>query len=82
MMKYLKFLVLSFIDKLKQTFLINSNLCVGIDIDKKYFNDNVSLDEMMDYSMMVVDATAILAAYKPNLAFEEWVQGLLLAPKI
>jgi orotidine-5'-phosphate decarboxylase len=67
--------VLSFIDKLKTNISDkNSNLCVGIDIDKKYFNDNVSLDEMMDYSMMVVDATSDLAvAYKPNLAFfEEW----------
>ena len=67
--------MLSFIDKLKTNISDkNSNLCVGIDIDKKYFNDNVSLDEMMDYSMMVVDATSDLAAaYKPNLAFfEEW----------
>ena len=67
--------MLSFIDKLKTNISDkNSNLCVGIDIDKKYFNDNVSLDEMMDYSMMIVDATNDLAAaYKPNLAFfEEW----------
>ena len=67
--------MLSFIDKLKTNISDkNSNLCVGIDIDKKYFKDNVSLDEMMDYSMMVVDATSDLAAaYKPNLAFfEEW----------
>ncbi len=67
--------MLSFIDKLKTNIYDkNSNLCVGIDIDKKYFKDNVSLDEMMDYSMMVVDATSDLAAaYKPNLAFfEEW----------
>ena len=65
----------TFIDKLKTNISDkNSNLCVGIDIDKKYFNDNVSLEEMMDYSMMVVDATSDLAAaYKPNLAFfEEW----------
>ena len=63
--------MLSFIDKLKTNISDkNSNLCVGIDIDKKYFNDNVSLDEMMDYSMMIVDATSDLAAaYKPNLAF-------------
>ena len=65
----------SFIDKLKTNISDkNSNLCVGIDIDKKYFNDNVTVDELMDYSMMVVDATKdIAAAYKPNLAFfEEW----------
>ena len=64
-----------FIDKLKTNISDkNSNLCVGIDIDKKYFNDNVTVDELMDYSMMVVDATKdIAAAYKPNLAFfEEW----------
>ena len=67
--------MLSFIDKLKTNISDkNSNLCVGIDIVKNNFNDNVSLDEMMDYSMMVVDATSDLAAaYKPNLAFfEEW----------
>jgi orotidine-5'-phosphate decarboxylase len=67
--------VISFIDKLKTNISEkNSNLCVGIDIDKKYFNKNVSVDELMDYSFMVVDATKDLAAaYKPNLAFfEEW----------
>ena len=67
--------MISFIDKLKTNISEkNSNLCVGIDIDKKYFNKNVSIDELMDYSFMVVDATKDLAAaYKPNLAFfEEW----------
>ena len=67
--------MISFIDKLKTNISEkNSNLCVGIDIDKKYFNKNVSVDELMDYSFMVVDATKDLAAaYKPNLAFfEEW----------
>ena len=67
--------MISFIDKLKTNISAkNSNLCVGIDIDKKYFNKNVSIDELMDYSYMVVDATKDLAAaYKPNLAFfEEW----------
>ena len=71
----LNFHVISFIDKLKTNISEkNSNLCVGIDIDKKYFNKNVSIDELMDYSYMVVDATKDLAAaYKPNLAFfEEW----------
>lgn len=67
--------MISFINKLKTNISEkNSNLCVGIDIDKKYFNKNVSVDELMDYSFMVVDATKDLAvAYKPNLAFfEEW----------
>ena len=52
----------------------NSNLCIGIDIDKKYFSKDVSIDELSDYSMMIVEATKDLAsAYKPNLAFfEEW----------
>ena len=52
----------------------NSNLCIGIDIDKKYFSKHVSIDELSDYSMMIVEATKDLApAYKPNLAFfEEW----------
>ena len=77
--------MLSFIDKLKTNISDkNSNLCVGIDIDKKYFNDNVSLDEMMDYSMMVVDATSDLAAaYKPNLAFlKNGVQRVIIGSKI
>ena len=67
--------MISFIDKLKTNISEkNSNLCLGIDIDKKYFNKSVSIDELMDYSYMVVDATKDLAAaYKPNLAFfEEW----------
>ena len=67
--------MISFIDKLKTNISEkNSNLCVGIDIDKKYFNKNASIDELMDYSYMVVDSTKDLAAaYKPNLAFfEEW----------
>ena len=67
--------MLSFIDKLKTNISDkNSNLCVGLDIDKKYFHDDISIDELMDYSMMIVDATRDLtSAYKPNLAFfEEW----------
>ena len=67
--------MISFNDKLKINISEkNSNLCVGLDIDKKYFNKDVSVDELMDYSFMVVDATKDLAAaYKPNLAFfEEW----------
>lgn len=67
--------MISFINKLKTNISDkNSNLCVGLDIDKKYFHDDVSIDELMDYSMMIVDATRDLtSAYKPNLAFfEEW----------
>ena len=67
--------MISFVDKLKNNISEkNSNLCIGLDIDKKYFDNDVSIDELMDYSLMVVDATKDLAAaYKPNLAFfEEW----------
>ena len=66
---------MQFIEKLRKNISEkNSNLCVGIDIDKKYFSNDVSVDELSDYSMMIVDATKDLtSAYKPNLAFfEEW----------
>ena len=66
---------MQFIEKLRKNISEkNSNLCIGIDIDKKYFSKDVSIDELSDYSMMIVEATKDLAsAYKPNLAFfEEW----------
>ena len=45
--------MLSFIDKLKTNISDkNSNLCVGLDIDKKYFHDDVSIDELMDIENM------------------------------
>lgn len=67
--------MISFIDKLKNSIKTReSNLCVGIDIDKKQFASNVTLEELKDYSFTVIDATRdFAAAYKPNLAFfEEW----------
>tara|TARA_X000000368_G_scaffold409572_1_gene391700 strand:+ start:648 stop:1427 length:780 start_codon:yes stop_codon:yes gene_type:complete len=67
--------VISFKEKLHKTIKEkNSNLCVGIDIDRKYFNDNVTIEELKDYSFKVVASTRdVAAAYKPNLAFfEEW----------
>ena len=67
--------MISFIDKLKNSIKTKeSNLCVGIDIDKKQFASNVTLEELKDYSFTVIDATRdFAAAYKPNLAFfEEW----------
>ena len=71
----------SFKEKLTNTIKAkNSNLCVGIDIDKKYFNSDVSIEELKDYSFKIVSATKdVAAAYKPNLAFfEEWgSQGFL-----
>jgi len=67
--------VISFKEKLHNTIKEkNSNLCVGIDIDRKYFDDNVTIEELKDYSFKVVASTRdVAAAYKPNLAFfEEW----------
>ena len=67
--------MISFIDKLKNSIKTKeSTLCVGIDIDKKQFASNVTLEELKDYSFTVIDATRdFAAAYKPNLAFfEEW----------
>jgi|TARA_Y100000389_G_scaffold81010_1_gene77608 orotidine-5'-phosphate decarboxylase len=67
--------VKSFKEKLEKSILTkNSNLCVGIDIDKKYFKPDVTIQELKDYSFMVVSATKdVASAYKPNLAFfEEW----------
>ncbi len=67
--------MISFKEKLHNTIKEkNSNLCVGIDIDRKYFDDNVTIEELKDYSFKVVASTRdVAAAYKPNLAFfEEW----------
>ena len=67
--------MISFKQKLHNTIKEkNSNLCVGIDIDRKYFDDNVTIEELKDYSFKVVASTRdVAAAYKPNLAFfEEW----------
>ena len=67
--------MLSFNNKLKKSIQDkNSNLCIGIDIDKKHFSPNVSLQELKDHSLKVIDSTReCAAAYKPNLAFfEEW----------
>ena len=67
--------MISFKQKLHNTIKEkNSNLCVGIDIDRKYFDDNVTIEELKDYSFKVVESTRdVAAAYKPNLAFfEEW----------
>ena len=73
--------MISFKEKLHNTIKAkNSNLCVGIDIDKKYFNSDVTIQELKDYSFKIVSATKdVAAAYKPNLAFfEEWgSQGFL-----
>ena len=73
--------MISFKEKLHNTIKQkNSNLCVGIDIDKKYFHSDVTIEELKDYSFKVVSATKdVAAAYKPNLAFfEEWgSQGFL-----
>ena len=42
--------MISFIDKLKNSIKTKeSNLCVGIDIDKKQFASNVTLEELKDY---------------------------------
>lgn len=52
----------------------NSNLCIGIDIDKQFLPKNSSLKNLIEYSFSVVDQTReFCVAYKPNLAFfEEW----------
>jgi len=53
----------------------NSNLCVGLDIDSKSFNqDQVSLADLKIHAKKVIEATSDFAvAYKPNLAFyERW----------
>ena len=67
--------MLSFKNKLQKSIQDrNSNLCVGIDIDKNHFLPDVSLQELKDHSFKVVESTReFAAAYKPNLAFfEEW----------
>ena len=67
--------MLSFKNKLQKSIQDrNSNLCVGIDIDKSHFSSDVSLQQLKDYSLKIVETTReFAAAYKPNLAFfEEW----------
>ena len=67
--------MLSFKNKLQKSIQDrNSNLCVGIDIDKSHFSSDVSLQQLKDHSLKIVEATReFAAAYKPNLAFfEEW----------
>ena len=67
--------MLSFKNKLQKSIQDrNSNLCVGIDIDKNHFSSDASLQKLKDHSLKVVDSTRdFAAAYKPNLAFfEEW----------
>ena len=67
--------MLSFKNKLQKSIQDrNSNLCVGIDIDRNHFSSDVKLQDLKEYSLKVVDSTReFAAAYKPNLAFfEEW----------
>tara|TARA_Y100001970_G_scaffold263077_1_gene348088 strand:+ start:135 stop:899 length:765 start_codon:yes stop_codon:yes gene_type:complete len=67
--------MLSFKNKLQKSIQDrNSNLCVGIDIDKSHFSSDTSLQELKDHSFKVIESTReFAAAYKPNLAFfEEW----------
>ena len=63
--------MLSFKNKLQKSIQDrNSNLCVGIDIDKSHFSSDVSLQQLKDHSLKIVEATTQAGFQKNSFIYD------------